>query len=413
MEIRRDKTKAKLGRKSWFFNIPNGKQNGRRVYCETRDQAKKKLDAYLRVNKGVMTRISNAWNFSLWDCYLKYCVHLNNRVENKKNISFREVKKIQSKVDKMLQIMVEDKPLAKWKAHEITTGILKHCVLDVIATWTVDKGIRKGQELSGSSQKEYWSCLEGLFKFAKSLDAVVSNPFTDLPKPSKKPISKNLENASELLNLANLKAVVNCAPGHHKIALVFAMRTGLRNAEQIGLNWENIEWHDDGTMTVHVTHTVKPVDEANGHIIYDRVIGGKTDAATRQVECSGRWLADLKAEYLRQGRPAGDRPVFVNAKNERLFANGAFNKILHRAQNDAAVEHFHWHMLRHAFASYWIKTKTYGSQTDADWAELARVLGHNDDRITKKTYAHFIKSDRDRKAAAAHMAKMDAELDFG
>ena len=95
------------------------------------------------------------------------------------------------------------------------------------------------------------------------------------------------------------------------------------------------------------------------------------------------------------------------------FANGAFNKILHRAQNDAAVEHFHWHMLRHAFASYWIKTKTYGSQTDADWAELARVLGHNDDRITKKTYAHFIKSDRDRKAAAAHMAKMDAELDFG
>ena len=166
VEIRRDKTKAKLGRKSWFFNIPNGKQNGRRVYCETRDQAKKKLDAYLRVNKGVMTKISNAWNFSLWDCYLKYCVHLNDRVENKKNISFREVKKIKSKVDKMLQIMVENKPLAKWKAHEITTGILKHGVLDVIGTWTVDKGIRKGQELSGSSQKEYWSCLEGLFKFA-------------------------------------------------------------------------------------------------------------------------------------------------------------------------------------------------------------------------------------------------------
>jgi integrase len=122
---------------------------------------------------------------------------------------------------------------------------------------------------------------------------------------------------------------------------------------------------------------VRDVDLASGVLLFPETKGGKP----RHV-----YLTDEGVELFRQlcGHRPGDQLVFVN-QHGRPF--GPSHQIRPMAETCAAagVEHAGFHILRH----------TYGSRlamAGVPMAVIAEALGHADERITRKHYAHLAPS---------------------
>ena len=154
----------------------------------------------------------------------------------------------------------------------------------------------------------------------------------------------------------------------------FALFTGCRQGELIGLRWRDVDWHrrqlalvgDDGTR-----HT--------------------KNRQGRSVALSASAIAVLR-DLKKHRRTDTDR-VFAGRNGRAVFPRGSFVEAVKRA----GLEDFRFHDLRHTFASYLL-------MSGASLAELAEALGHKTLAMVKR-YAHL-----SRAHAASVVDRMDARL---
>jgi integrase len=140
-------------------------------------------------------------------------------------------------------------------------------------------------------------------------------------------------------------------------AVYLALETGMRKAELLGLRWQDVKF------------------EANEILVPDSKSG-----KPRHVPMSrrARWLLNKLAAR----NPLAEW-VFEseNEKGERAPATDtktAWKRVLRLAR----IEDFHFHDLRHTFASHF-------AMKDGNLFALAGILGHEDATMTLKRYTHL------------------------
>ncbi|HEX8174039.1 MAG TPA: site-specific integrase [Pyrinomonadaceae bacterium] len=145
--------------------------------------------------------------------------------------------------------------------------------------------------------------------------------------------------------------------------VIFALNTGLRRGEIFSLRWSEVDWSRN---FIHVINT----KTGKSRII-------PLNDATRDV-------------LLRQQKKSESEFVFVSPRTGARLRNlrNSFGK----ACEDAKVLNFHFHDLRHTFASRL-------ADAGVDAFTIAELMGHSTLEMTKR-YTH-VTDERKRKAVAA------------
>jgi len=161
----------------------------------------------------------------------------------------------------------------------------------------------------------------------------------------------------------------------------FAIHTGLRQEEQFSLRWEH-------------------VDLANATVRVPRTKSGKARAVP---------LNDIAKETLRSlPRHLRCPWVFPNQEGtNHLNAHNFVNRIFNPALQEAEIENFRWHDLRHTFAS---RLAMAGESIQT----IAELLGHHSLQMAQR-YAHlspsYLRQAVQRLAVAAPQQKKTKTLE--
>lgn len=200
--------------------------------------------------------------------------------------------------------------------------------------------------------------LSSFFKFLLEQEYIEKNPMLSIhaPKqPHKVPIYLSLDEAKRLLQMPMKHGKEHGL--RDKCIIETLLFTGLRRAELLALNWDDIDFGQK-TLTVR-----------NGK-------GNKQ----RVIPLSEPLISDLWA-YLHTRLPLTDRAVFISSNGTRLTCSPmsvTFRRYLRLAGLDG--KGYSLHKLRSTFATHLL-------QHGADLISIQKLLGHNDLNSTK-IYAH-------------------------
>lgn len=150
-----------------------------------------------------------------------------------------------------------------------------------------------------------------------------------------------------------LRKIVQAKWPSHIPEFDLAINTGLRKGNQYGLTWDMVDWK---SRMLNISRT-------------------KNDEAMH-VPLNDAALAALKTVFKR-GR--GRRRVFRSSETGEALENA--RHWFDDAVVEANLKNFHWHDLRHTFAS---RLRMKGAPLE----DIADLLGHKSLTMTRR-YAHF------------------------
>jgi integrase len=208
-----------------------------------------------------------------------------------------------------------------------------------------------GRALSPATQNRYMGVLRhALNRAQREWEWLGENP-TQRVRPSKEPRGRvrflSEEERDRLLAACQTSYDRRLFP-----FVVVALGTGARRGELLQLRWRDIDL-SRGTAVVHHTKNNE----------------------RRTLVLSGRALEVLRG--LSAVRRIGTDDVFAAPHGVATFPRDAWEKAL----RDAGIADFHFHDVRHTFASYL-------AMSGATLAELAEALGHKTLAMVKR-YAHL------------------------
>ena len=167
------------------------------------------------------------------------------------------------------------------------------------------------------------------------------------------------------LSVEECRALVSECAGHLKPIVIMALNAGMRRGEILGLKWDN-------------------VDMKHGFILLDKTKNGER----REIPINGTLRATLAGIPRRLDLPH----VFINPDTDLPY--GDIKNAFNRACRKAGIRDFHFHDLRHTFASHLVM----GGQ---DITTVKDLLGHKTLTMTLR-YSHL---------APAHTVKAVELLD--
>jgi integrase len=225
----------------------------------------------------------------------------------------------------------------------------------------------------------------------KILSDAVSDGYLKLsPMSGVKRPPKDRSTKGRALQPEEIARLLNTLDADFELQVRFALLTGLRQGEQFGLRWEDVDFRA-GTIRVERSLSWLWGSDAGG--AHYRMETPKTEAGNRLVDIGPGLLADLRELHLRQGRrkgliwaadPEGRTPVVPQTIYRRHF-----KPALQAAGIEGRVR---WHDLRHTFGSLKIAQ-------GEDIVYVSRQLGHANVSMTVDTYSHQIRARRPEAAA--------------
>ena len=214
-------------------------------------------------------------------------------------------------------------------------------------------GLGKTQSLdrnpSPATLNRYRSTLSSMFKYAVGEGYVVSNPVTKIT-------AKTLNNkiVRYLSDTERQDLLAACRKSSWKPLyrlVLLAMTTGMRKAELINLRWSDIDFNRSVAML----------------------------ATTKNGDPRHCPIPSVALDELKTVRQIGDGLVFPSKQiPTKPFE---FRKHWFKALDEAGIEDFRFHDLRHTAASYMV-------MNGMSLYETATVLGHKDIQTTAR-YAHL------------------------
>lgn len=229
-----------------------------------------------------------------------------------------------------------------------------------------------------------YKALNLVLGFAVKNEYIKSNPLevVQMIKSKKKTIIKKkrymlsaseqkqfLDEASKFLDVANL-----CRRGYYYYPMVyFIYWTGLRIGERCALTWDSIDFKNS-SVTINKTVTI---DSNNMYYVKNTT---KTNV-DRIIPLHKEALRVL--EFLQQ-YPSSTGPEFVFPKktNKTEFSTpNCARRALERICEDANIESFSYHFLRHNFVSMLLNS-------GASPIAVRSLAGHESSSTTLNVYAH-------------------------
>jgi site-specific recombinase XerD len=211
--------------------------------------------------------------------------------------------------------------------------------------------------LCGGTVNRYRSLVSSIFSFGVKMRKLRANPIAA--------VKRYKENECRLRWLREdeekaLRDVIRADYPRREAELDLALYTGMRRGEQFTLKWKDVDL-EHGILTVR----------------------GKT--GRRHIVANSSAIAALR----RISRPV-DVPSAYVCPETRADGQRDWRRWLEKAAKKAGIEDFHWHDLRHTFASRLV-------MAGADIRTVQELLGHKSILMTMR-YAHL--SPDHRQAAA-------------
>lgn len=195
------------------------------------------------------------------------------------------------------------------------------------------------------------ACLRHLFNVAKLQGYANDNPVSKI-----RFLEVTLKK-DRILNPEEEKRLITASPGYLRDIITAALQTGMRKAEITSLTWDN-------------------VDLKNNYIFVD-YFRAKTKRM-RKVPIS-RTLHELLIR-LKKEHP-DSKHVFLNSHKEPYEKASSMNLVFETAKKKAGLKNFRFHDLRHTTATRLV-------EAGASIFSVAKILGHQDVRMTAQRYAH-------------------------
>ena len=264
-------------------------------------------------------------------------------------------------------------------------------------------------DYAGSTIRQTYMTMGTFFKSAKDNGFIDRHPMDGVRYT--KPV--RAVDDIHFLTVDEQKRFLEAAKGSHNYAqYALILETGLRTGEMIGLTWDAIDW-EKRTLTVNKTlefrykqdewragppktessyRTIPLTDTAYGILreIYD----------TREYR---KELKDLSTVLTFMDRKTGQKRklvmrdlVFINWRTGMPAKNSSYDTHLYKLCDDAGIERFCMHALRHTYATRAIES---GMQPKV----LQKLLGHASSKTTMDRYVHV--TDDSMKKAVAQFAK--------
>jgi integrase len=213
--------------------------------------------------------------------------------------------------------------------------------------------------LSGSTVNRYRSAISSVYSFAVSVGKMTTNPVSRVKRYRENPSRLNWLRPEQ--EQAIREAIDT---NRHEAEFSLVLNTGMRRGE----NW-NLVWRD--------------VDLAHGNL----TVHGKTGRRHIPANASAR-----EALLLLQ-KISGDDEFVCPDRNATKDAARDFRQWFEEAVKKTGITNFHFHDLRHTFASRLI-------MEGVDIRTVQELLGHKDIKTTMK-YSHL--ADDHKKAAVEKM----------
>lgn len=364
---------VKIGKDHWknTITVTDGdKKQARKVfYGKTREEAKEQGDRYkLSLKDGLLPEDEDttvqewvkAWLFSF-------------KVHKLKASSL-------AKYEGIYRNYIKDSKLGKIKLKNIKPSHLQNHYNGLLKNGATPGAIKSLNKLLKASMSQ--ALIERL---------LMLNPCLHVNLPE-------VESTSEVLTFTveELNAFLTAASKHrHKALFILAMGTGLRQAELLGLRWQDIDMVNSEINIVQTIRREAKIDLETGEKPLKnktefRIGTPKSRKGERMVPLPKFLIHELKIHQLMQnGEKAriGDGYVdndlvFPNEIGEPTDARNltrSYKRLLARA----GVEYKNFHVLRHTYATLLL-------EKEVPIKTISELLGHSDTRITSNTYTHVV-----------------------
>ncbi len=206
-----------------------------------------------------------------------------------------------------------------------------------------------GREVSKATVNRHLALLGGVFNKAIAWKKTKANPVNEVKK-----FRENNERIRYLTEEeeSRLRAVF---PERHWAKVEAAFHTGMRRAEEFNLMWSNVNFN---------TRTITIPQSKNGEMRHIKM-------NERVAEIFRNLPTRLKGEWVFPS----------NAGRTPLNANNFVNRVFKPALSKAEISDFHWHDLRHTFASRL-------TMAGVDLRTVQELMGHKTIKMTLR-YSHL------------------------
>lgn len=225
--------------------------------------------------------------------------------------------------------------------------------------------------------------LYNMLEFAKENEVIITNPCkksvkSDIGKPSDK---------KETLTIDDQRCFLAAAKGQsYEYQYRFALQTGLRTGELVGLKWEDINFE-------RKTLTIERSMEFRYKVGEWRVGSPKSKSGYRTIPLTDEAICILKAQKEKNRKiKVIDKEwadtVFLCRKGQPV-KNSTYDTALFKICDKAGIKRFSMHVLRHTFATRCIE----GGMMPKT---LQKILGHSNIGITMNLYVHITEEEKQK-----------------
>lgn len=225
--------------------------------------------------------------------------------------------------------------------------------------------------------------LYNMLEFAKENEVIITNPCkksvkSDIGKPSDK---------KEALTIDDQRRFLAAAKGQsYEYQYRFALQTGLRTGELVGLKWEDINFE-------RKTLTIERSMEFRYKVGEWRVGPPKSKSGYRTIPLTDEAICILKAPKEKNRKlKVIDKEwadtVFLCRKGQPV-KNSTYDTALFKICDKAGIKRFSMHVLRHTFATRCIE----GGMMPKT---LQKILGHSNIGITMNLYVHITEEEKQK-----------------
>lgn len=218
--------------------------------------------------------------------------------------------------------------------------------------------------------------LSRLFKYAQSHDPpwMGANPCDGLRLRRKRADRRRLVAACILTRAECERLIAAADPWRDRALFRFAVETGARQGEILGLRWGDISWH---SSQVHIQHTCRKRRENDV----------KTDESNRFINLTPDMMTELRAWKLQCPKAAPEARVrdlvFPNRSGAIECPHNMVQRHFRPALRRAGLRIVRFHGLRHTCASLLFAA---GVQIH----EVQAHMGHEQASTTLDTYGHLL-----------------------